>query len=423
MAVRFVTLGCKVNQYETQNMRERLAESGILEAAPGAKASLYVINTCTVTAKADKESLYQIHRAYHDNPAAQIVVTGCLAERDRALIRKQPGVGLVIGNRAKPQIARHLKKLIKGMAGPVGQSREKISYFSGHTRAFVKVQDGCNNFCAYCKVPLVRGRSRSRPIAQVVEEASSLVSQGLKEIVLTGICLGAYGRDLAKKIELVDLIERLERVPGLCRIRLSSIEASDVTPRLIRHLAFSQKLCHHLHIPIQSGDDTVLRQMRRRYTAEIYLELVKSIRQQVPDIGITTDVLVGFPGETEAQFEHTVSLVKKIMPLRTHIFPYSPRSGTKAFTLGSTLSKEEVRVRIDRLRRVSAVCAEKFVKRFLNKAVAVLVEGRCLDHPGVWEGYTGNYVKASIASRKELANNICVITPSACAGDILIGKA
>jgi len=241
--VKFYTLGCKVNQYDTQSIRERFIQRGFKELSDGKPANVYVINTCTVTHKADSESVGFIRKAKRENPKSKLIITGCLVEKDSVSLSKIKGIDAIISKRFFP---------------------ESISDFRGRTRAFLKIQDGCNNFCSYCKVTLVRGRSRSRSLEDIIKEANCLVKKGFKELVLTGINLGSYGKDFAQKITIVDVIEALEQIKGLLRIRLSSIEAADVSDELINKISESKKLCRHLHIPIQSGDNKILKKMNRR---------------------------------------------------------------------------------------------------------------------------------------------------------------
>ena len=283
-----------------------------------------------------------------------------------------------------------------------------ISYFSGHTRAFLKIQDGCDNFCSYCKVPLVRGAPRSKPLREVIREAVQLSANGFKEIVLSGICLGSYGRDLSGGLTLVDVVEALEDIEGLARIRLSSIEAGDVSDGLIEKMAESKKLCPHLHIPMQSGDDEILKKMNRRYTKGDYADLIRKLRNKMPQVAVTTDVLVGFPGETEEAFRNTLDLIKKILPLRTHIFPYSPRERTAAANFDSRISPGIISRRINRIKGLSQSCSLEYKRRFLNKNMQVLIESRLRlrDNPDLWQGYSDNYIKVAVKSKRDLKNQI-----------------
>jgi len=410
MIVKFYTLGCKVNQYDTQEIRERFLEAGFVEGKGKDKADVFLVNTCTVTAKADKDSLYFIHRSHRENPKAKIIVTGCLAELEPKKIKVQQGVALVVSNRDKG-------KILPKFTGKRSAKKTGISFFEGRTRVFLKIQDGCDNFCSYCRVPLARGPSRSRPLEDIIREARLLVTKGFKEIVLTGICLGSYGRDLKPQKNLAEAIAALEQIKGLLRIRLSSIEAGDITDQLLKKMANSTRLCRHLHIPIQSGDDEILKKMRRSYSRQDYLELVKKIKKLVPGAAITTDVLVGFPGETEENFRNTLSLVRKISPARTHIFPFSPRPQTVANNLPGVPQKRVIQERLERLRRISEKLSLSFQRKSLGKTVSVLVEGRDPQKPGFWEGYTGTYIRVGINSRKNLKNQLITVRLKKLAAD------
>jgi len=403
--VKFYTLGCKVNQYETQEIRERLLTAGFHERDNGRRSDIYVINTCTVTQRADSESLNLIRKARNENPKAKIVVTGCLAELDKGKIKEQGGVNLIVRNKDKNRIAQLLNGSNE-LNGNNEINEKGISRFSGHTRAFLKIQDGCNNFCSYCKVPLVRGASRSKPLKDIIQEAGRLSANGFKEIVLSGICLGAYGRDLNRKVTLVNVIEALEKIEGLLRIRLSSIEAFDLSDELIYKIAEAKKVCPHLHIPLQSGDSQILKEMNRRYTEADYIDLIHKLRSKIPQIAITTDALVGFPAETEENFQNTLNLVKKVLPLKTHIFPYSQREGTAAANFNYRINPKIISQRISLLKEVAENCSLEYKKQFLNKDMQVLIEGRLRDEPELWEGYSDNYIKVIIRSKRNLKNQL-----------------
>ncbi len=403
--IKFYTLGCKVNQYETEKIREGLVSCGFKEVGGKKRADIYIINTCTVTGRADSDSLKAIRRARRENPAAKVVVTGCLSELDQEKIRELDGVQLIVKHKNKDKISAYLSAL--GRQGARKAKKLKgISSFAGHTRAFLKVQDGCNNRCSYCRVPLARGGSVSRSGDQIIQEARQLAEGGFKEIVLTGICLGAYGRDLFPKEDLVGLIDQLEEIRGLSRIRLSSIEAVDVTDKLIEKLSGSPKLCKHLHIPLQSGDNTILKKMNRKYTGGRYLRLIKKIKKMVTGISITTDCMVGFPGEGEKNFLNTLRLIKEICPLRTHIFIYSPREGTAAFGLKQEIRQKELKQRFSVLQKEAFQCAKKSRGRFIGKEVSVLIESHSKDNPKVWQGYSDNYIRVTLQDKRNLKNRI-----------------
>lgn len=400
--VKFFTLGCKVNQYDTQKIREDFLRSGFQEINNGNKADIYVVNTCTVTANADRKSRYFIHYAHRQNPRAGIIVTGCYAQLDKEQVSAMPGVKRVVSiedQKNIPRLLNYRRKTAK-------LCHSGISGFSGHTRAFLKIQEGCVNFCSYCRVPLARGRLKSKPLQQIRAEALELVRSGFKEIVLCGICLGSYGRDLKEKIDLVDAIEIIEAIPGLLRIRLSSIEAGDVSERLIKKMADSAKLCRHLHIPLQSGDDRILKKMNRRLNSRDYLALAKKIKKEISGVSITTDLVVGFPGETEQAFGSSLKLIRRIMPLRAHIFPYSPRPKTAAYNFSGRVPPEEIQKRIARLKKAVSLCSLAYKKQFLKRKMEVLIEGRDSQKRRYWQGYTGNYIKVLVKSERNLKNRL-----------------
>jgi len=416
---RFYTLGCKVNQYETQEMRERFLEAGVSEAAKGAKADVYIINTCTVTQKADRESMNFIHRSRRENPGGLVVVTGCMADpgqkkaQRRAI--KQAGADIIAANRDKSKIAGRVLKAYKIPPG----GRRGITFLKKHTRAFLKVQDGCDNFCSYCIVPLVRGRSVSKPLSAIVKEVQALADNGYHEIVLTGICLGAYGHDLKPELSLASVIKAINLISGVTRVRLSSIEAGDVTDELIETMSGEPKFCRHLHIPIQSGDNEILRLMRRKYRREDYLCLVEKLKKAIPGISITTDVLIGFPGEKETNFANTMDLVKKIRPLRTHIFSYSCRPGTAACNLPEKVSDETVKDRHQRLLELSDACSRAYQKKFIGKTMLVLPEGVTKAGGQFREGYTDNYLKVRFKSGGCVRNRLIPMLLKAMERDVI----
>jgi threonylcarbamoyladenosine tRNA methylthiotransferase MtaB len=272
------------------------------------------------------------------------------------------------------------------------KARFGITSFKGHTRVFVKIQDGCDNICSYCKVRLVRGRSRSRPFKDVMDECATLVRNGSKEIVLTGICLGDYGKDLKHGTDLCRLIKEICRIEGDWRLRLSSIEPKDITEGLIQELSSQERLCKHLHIPFQSGDDYILKRMKRPYTSRAYLDIVKRLKETIADIAISTDIMVGFPGETEKRFRNTLDFVKTINPMRVHVFPFSKRKGTEAYIYGDGISSIVKKERRDRLLYLARGLSREFVERFADKKVRVLVEDK-RSREGYLQGYTDRYIK------------------------------
>ncbi|MDD5258395.1 MAG: MiaB/RimO family radical SAM methylthiotransferase [bacterium] len=382
---KIYTLGCKINQYDSQVIREDYQRRGYVEITAAGPADLYIINTCTVTASADKKSRHYIHYAHRENPHAEIVVTGCYARLDARVLAKIPGVTKVT---------------------PIKPALPAISGFQDHARPFLKIQDGCNNSCSYCKVHIVRGRSRSKPLANVIAEAKQLAGRGFREIVLCGVCLGLYGQDLKPKTGLLQVIKALEKIKGLERIRLSSLEAWDLTNALIDQMARSGKLCRHLHIPIQSGADSVLRRMNRRASFKLYSDLLKTAQKKVPGIGISTDIMVGFPGETNEDFKTTVKLLKAVKPMRIHIFPYSRRTGTAAASFQDPVPANIIIERFNKMKALARAGEIAFMKRFINKIMPVLFEDRVKEAPGFWEGHTDNYLKIRVRSTQNLKNQL-----------------
>jgi len=399
--IKFFTLGCKANQYDTQSIRERFLSRGFKETGQLKPPDYFLVNTCTVTAGADQKSRNIIRRCIQSAPKARVIVTGCLVEKDWDQLKEIKGVSLIVKKSFFP---------------------EKISSFSQHTRAFLKIQDGCSNFCTYCKVALVRGRQRSKKLKQIVQEAKQLAACGYKEIVLTGICLGAYGRSSGIKETLVDVVGALTKIAGLARIRLSSIEAGDLSLGLIKCLQYSEKFCRHLQIPIQSGDDHILKMMNRKYSRKDYADLISGLKAKISGIAITTDCLIGFPGETEGNFQNTVDLVKRIMPLKVHIFPYSSRPLTKAAEFSGLVDPQVIRRRCAKLAAVAKECRRKFMQKFIGDHVGVLIESEAKDEPAFLEGFTDNYLPVRLPFRTNLKNVIVPARLKSIRQDSFIGE-
>ena len=418
--VKFYTLGCKVNQYETQGIREKFLYAGFRENNSEI-ADVYIVNTCTVTARADRESRRLIRKALRSNLKSKIVVTGCYIEKDASELLRISDRVQIVPNRQKHRIVNLLNSThdaclpARLTAKPwARQARRtthnetflplRISDFKDRERAFVKIQDGCNNFCSYCKVPLVRGVSRSRSPKEIIAEVERLTRRGFKEVVLTGICLGSYHY---KSFDLVAVLNALENIKGKFRIRLSSIEPQLISNDLIGRIADSEKICPHLHIPLQSGDNVILKRMNRRYTRKNYLSLIVKIKKKIKDVAITTDILVGFPGEEEKNFRNTLRSLKEVLPLRSHIFPFSPRQGTAAFNLQERVEPRLIKERTDLLKEIARECSYKFRKGFLGKQLSVLIESQADKENGTLSGYSQNYIKVSVEDAiKEDVNNL-----------------
>jgi threonylcarbamoyladenosine tRNA methylthiotransferase MtaB len=370
---RLVTLGCKVNQYETQYVKEMLESNGYREAAEGESADLCVVNTCTVTAEADAKGRQLIRRLAREHPSATLVVMGCYATRDPETVARLPGVTKVITDK---------ERLLEEFADfGVLHRPDGIARFDGHQRAFVKVQDGCLLHCTYCIIPHVRPTLRSRPAEEIVAEVARLVGGGCQEIVLTGIHLGHYGIDLSKGkakpawCRLWHLLERLGLLPGDFRIRLSSLEAAEVRDDLVRVLAADRRICPHLHLCLQSGSDRILGLMRRRYRSAGFLERCRRLRAVLDQPAFTTDVILGFPGETDADFEATLRVVREVGFCKVHVFTYSPREGTPASLLQETVKPAVIAERRARLLALERELTENYARSLLGRSLEVLVEG------------------------------------------------
>ncbi len=427
--VKYVTLGCRLNQYETQAMRESLESRGFCEAAGDQRADVYVLNTCTVTNDSDRTSRYLIRKFHRENPNAKIIVTGCYVERNRNEVASLPGVTHVLLNRQKSDIADLLDSCtglaLRASELPLRSKSEftplSISEFAGKTRAHIKVQDGCNHACSFCKVVLVRGKSRSRPLQDIIEEAKRLSENGYSEVVLTGIQLGAYGLDLASKISLVEVIRELESIEKIKRIRLSSIEPIDVTDELIQAMKESKKACPHLHIPLQSGSDEVLKAMNRRYGREFYIDLIQKLKSKIPDFVLTADVMVGFPAETDFEFEETVQLLEQVKPFKLHVFPYSAREGTRAFALG-VLDPKVIRRRQTVLNQLDAKLRAEVLKSYVSRTLEILIENET-EGADYIEGRAVNYLPARFDLSEGLkAGDIVSAVMQSSSIDALSGK-
>ena len=388
---RFHTFGCKVNQYDTQAIREGILKAGYREVGPGERAGLHVVNTCTVTAEGDRKARQLVRRIARENPGARIVVTGCSATRDPDAYRLLPGVALVAGGLAKERIAQILG------APP---SPFRITRFSGHTRAFLKVEDGCDDHCTFCIIPKVRGEVRSRPPEEVRREAIRLAGSGHREIVLTGIHLGHYGR--GESYTLADVLRALADVP-VDRIRLSSLEAIEVGEDLLRAAAENGKICPHFHLPLQSGNDRVLRRMGRPYTRADFADRVRLIREHMADPEISTDIIVGFPGEDEQAFADTLEYCREIGFSRIHVFPYSERAGTPAVRLGGSVPVQVRRARGRTLSSLARELSSVACSRWVGREVEVLTE---VHRDGFLYGKTERYLPARIPGGPEDRNRI-----------------
>ncbi len=397
------TFGCKVNQYESQVVRESLLGAGYVEVDRMVDANICVINSCTVTATGDAKSVRAVRGAVKAGDKI-VIMTGCLVEAEDFDLTRVGGVNYLIKNKDKYSIPELLKNTTFKDTHE-RRERKGVHGLAGHTRAFVKVQDGCDNSCSYCKVRIVRGKSRSRIPGDVIEECGNLTEAGVKEIVLTGICLGSYGKDISGETDLSSLVSDLCRIKGKWRLRLSSIEPKDVTDSLLSQFKNQDKLCRHLHLPFQSGDDDILRMMKRPYTRGDYLKTVRDIKNTVPGASITTDIMVGFPGETEAMFKNTVDFLKKVKPLRIHVFPYSKRIGTAAYRLKDEVNPEIKEKREKDVIKLGEARYDDFVMSCVGTEVNVLIEHKKTPD-GLLQGYTDTYIKVLLNGSDSFMGNL-----------------
>lgn len=416
-SVAFHTLGCKVNHYETEAIWQLFKENGYSRTVFEKQSDVYVINTCTVTNTGDKKSRQVIRRAVRQNPDAVICVTGCYAQTSPAEIMAIPGVDIVVGTQERTKMLDYIEqyKTERKPINAVGNIMKNRVYeeldvptFTDRTRASLKIQEGCNNFCTFCIIPWARGLMRSRDPEEVVRQAQQLVDAGYLEIVLTGIHTGGYGEDL-KDYNLAQLLRDIENnVKGLKRLRISSIEASQLSDEVIDVLRDSKIVVRHLHIPIQSGSDTVLKRMRRKYTMEFFANRLDRLREALPDLAITSDVIVGFPGETEEEFMETFNFIRDQKFSELHVFPYSKRTGTPAARMDNQVDEDVKNERVHRLITLNDQLAVEYASKFEGEVLEIIPEEAYkLDSASnMVEGYTDNYLKVVIPGSEDLIGKL-----------------
>jgi threonylcarbamoyladenosine tRNA methylthiotransferase MtaB len=421
----FTTLGCKVNQYETQRILESFEARGFTIVPFTQPADVYVINTCSVTQAGESKSRQAIRRAARQNPQAKVIATGCAGEMAARQGRALEAADLVVPNPDKLKTLDHLlqtyPEFVRQLAC-VGRAAAGARR-AGRTRATVKLQDGCDMYCSYCSVPYTRPRQFSRPAAEVTEEVRRLAARGYREVVLTGVLIGSYGpKDGSGGPDLVGLVARLAEIDGIERIRLSSVEVGAVGDDLLGLMRREPKVCPHLHIPLQSGDDRVLRDMNRPYSRARYLDLCRRAQESVHDLAITTDIMVGFPTEDEEAFENTLEVVQRVGFLRAHVFRYSPRPGTPAAAMGDPVHG---RVKTERSKRAAAAAAATSLahrRRFLGREMRVLVE-RPSPRTGLLCGFTDNYIETHFAGPPHLSGQLVTVRLDDIADGITLGAA
>ncbi|HHU23984.1 MAG: tRNA (N(6)-L-threonylcarbamoyladenosine(37)-C(2))-methylthiotransferase MtaB [Bacilli bacterium] len=423
------TLGCKVNLYESEAVSSQLGEAGWQWTDNDAEADVQIINTCTVTKTSDAKSRKLIRSLIRKNPAAIMVVMGCYSQIAPEEVIAIEGVDIVLGSSGKSKIIDYVKEFQKTKIKRHYQKsieeyqtfeELKMGRLQKHTRGFIKIQDGCENFCSYCLIPYARGPIRSRDMTSVLEEIKNLVDSGVKEVILSGINTGTYGKDLGN-ITLAELVDSiLSTFPQLARLRLSSIELLEITDELLALFRkYPERLAKLLHIPLQAGSDSVLKRMNRRYTTLEYENRIKEIRSLIPDIAITTDCLGGFVGETEAEHQEAIDFINRIGFAQMHIFPYSRRKGTKADTLNGHLAPEIIEERTRTLLKLSSALKQEYQERFIDSTQLVLFENR---KQGLWRGYSSNYIEVFVEDEKDLTNLLLPVKLEQIINGQVIGK-
>lgn len=395
--VAFITLGCKVNQYETNAMSQKLIEEGYKIVEHTQKADIYIINTCTVTNMSDRKSRQMIRRAKEINPEAIIIAVGCYVQVAKKEIENIKEIDLALGNEEKVDIVKYCNEIIqknkKEEIANVMQSRKFAEFgetsYTEKTRAVIKVQDGCDRFCSYCIIPYARGRVRSREPEHIIKEIKQIANEGIKEVVITGIHIASYGKDFKKDYKLIDLLEEINKIEGIERIRLGSIEPLLITEEFVQRLVKLEKICEQFHLSLQSGCDETLKRMNRRYTTQQFEEIVKRLRKAYDNVNLTTDIIVGFPGETEEEFAKTYEFLEKIKFYKMHIFKYSPRKGTRAEQMPQQIEPQLKEERSKKLIELSDKNEKEYNSEYIGKRVEVLWEEQ---KNGIYKGHTKNYV-------------------------------
>lgn len=412
--VAVATLGCKSNQYDSSAIEDALRAGEFAIVPFPAEADAYIINTCTVTAKTDAQSRALIRRVRRLNPSAIVIVTGCYAQVSPDEVKRIEDVDYILGNPQKGNVLECLKKgrRTDGPETIVGPDKDgtpltlRAAASSGRTRVNIKVQDGCNKSCSYCIIPKARGSSKSLPLDDVEREVDTLIGAGYKEIVLTGIHLGAYGADLSAKADISAVLELIEERDWPCRFRISSLDPDEVTEEVIEVIKGAKRICNHLHLCLQSGDNAIIKKMKRPYTRELFAERVGKLAASVPDISIGADVIAGFPGEGSGEFENTFSLLKDLPVTYLHIFPFSRRSGTPAVSYAGQVESRIIKKRCVRLKELDAVKRAEFYKGFIGRSASVLAESAVDNETNVFKGKTTNYIPVEFKGEEGLRNKI-----------------
>jgi threonylcarbamoyladenosine tRNA methylthiotransferase MtaB len=424
--VAISTLGCKTNQFESAAMVEQLQAAGYDVVPFSEQSDIYIINSCTVTARTDAETRRLIRRARRLNPKSRIIATGCYAQVAPGELEKMPELDCVLGNQEKQNISSLLESGSNSVSDISAVSLSeplKLTSFAEHTRAFLQIQNGCNSFCAYCIVPYARGRSRSVTPDDVIHGIQDLALHGFKEIVLTGIHLGAYGLDLPEPMSLTALIKTIDAGNIVPRLRIGSVEPNEVSDELLGLMAASKNICHHLHLPLQSGSNTVLRRMGRGYSSALFRNLMAKSSTAMPDAFIGADVIAGFPGETDEEFNETVQLLEELPFSDLHVFPYSKRSGTRAAGMPGHIAPQIITERAARLRAIAAAKKHAFHQGFIGRELQVLVQ-QFDKSSGICRGLSRNYISVTFTGSDRLINSEVHIKingtdKTGCSGELL----
>ena len=429
LKVAFLTLGCKVNQYESNAMAQKFLDAGY--SVCGIKENPYVIivNTCTVTNIADRKSRHILRKVKEENKNSIVVAVGCYVQVAKEKVDEIEEIDLSLGNVEKKDIVQIIECYIenkKKVEKIIDVNKEKeflemgLNTYTEKTRATIKIQDGCNNFCTYCLIPFARGRIRSRSKENVIKEVEQIAKKGIKEVVLTGIHIASYGKENKENnYFLIDLLEDLNKIQGIERIRLGSLEPTIITEEFAKRLSKLEKICNQFHLSLQSGCDETLKRMNRKYTTKQFEEVAQILRKYFKDVNLTTDIIVGFPGETDEEFEQTYNFLKNISFYKMHIFKYSPREGTLAQKMPMQVDGNKKEERSEKLIELSNINQEMYNKKYINKKIMVLFEEKVGDY---WEGYTKNYIRVKVKTEKNLENKLQEVVPIKEEKQILIAK-
>ena len=417
--VSFYTLGCKVNQYETNAMAQKFKEAGYEIVDMNDDISdICIVNTCTVTNMSDRKSRHSLRRVKEKNPSSIIAAVGCYAQVAKNDLEKMPEIDIVLGNEEKANIVQYVENFMENQnesklieIEDIATKKEfedmgQITY-TEKTRAFIKVQDGCNQFCSYCIIPYARGRVRSRNAESIIKEITQIAQNGIKEVVITGIHVASYGRDLGNENGLIELLEKINEIEGIKRIRLGSLEPKIITEEFMQRLSKLEKMCHHFHLSLQSGCDATLKRMNRKYTTAEVKEIIERIRRYYDDVMLTTDIIVGFPGETEEEFEATYQFLKEVKLYKMHVFQYSPRKGTRAAVMPNQIDGNIKEARSKKLIELSNENQKMYNQQLVGKDVEVLFEDKEVeDGITYFRGHTQNYILVKYKTDENLENTL-----------------